>query len=190
MVNPVELTKLGVRARIGRLGSLNYILIASFLLLILGADEIWRYNQYSECISIEEQKFSELSSILGKLKEDLIANIGVEVHPIEEAKRAKEALERTVNALSSAEDELTFKSAEAMVRCDRRYFYVVFRLFSWFNPIGTARAQVEFGGYSEAEIRGIVIITIFGAWVCSFLCRPGHCIFLKMQRLSPSRWTA
>jgi hypothetical protein len=37
----------------------------------------------------------------------------------------------------------------------------VFGWFSWINPIGIAYAQIKIGGYSESDIRGIVIVSIF-----------------------------
>jgi hypothetical protein len=50
-------------------------------------------------------------------------------------------------------------------------------LFSWINPIGIANAQIKVGEYSENEIRGIVIISIFSCMGIFFFLSTGALLF-------------
>jgi hypothetical protein len=50
MVNPLELTKLGVKARFQKLGSLKYFVIAGLIFLVFAGIEMLRYEEYNRCV--------------------------------------------------------------------------------------------------------------------------------------------
>jgi hypothetical protein len=58
MVSPVELSKLGVRARFQRLGSLKYILLCGLLFLGFAGVEMLRYKNYDKCVNIETKNIT------------------------------------------------------------------------------------------------------------------------------------
>jgi len=169
MVSPVELTKLGVRARIHRLGPLKYILIASFLLLILGATEIWRYNEYRQCIETSTKTDSEDRKGLIELVIDIVKGDQTLTN-----ERKTQLIKETMKSLGTI---------YAASKCDPRYRYDVFRLFSWFIPISPAYAQMKIGGYSESEIRGIVIVSIFSCMGVFFFVSTGALLFSKSAKV-------
>jgi len=49
----------------------------------------------------------------------------------------------------------------ANAKCHASYRYDIFKWFSWIDRVETAHAEMKFGNYSENDIRGIVIISIF-----------------------------
>src|SRR6266404_1175630 len=145
MVNPVELTKLGVKARLQRLGSLKYILIGALLALVLGAIEIARYNQYVRCV------WNEVSRVYKTPTQEILN------------------FEHTV--------------AAAEAKCRTNYPYDVFKWLTLLNPINEANAQIKIGAYSENEIRGIVIISIFSCMGVFFFVSTGALLFSKNAKV-------
>ena len=68
MASPAELTKLGFKERLQKLGIYKYIVIAGWLALFLGAIEITRYNDYDACIKKETE---ERARIYASLQEEI-----------------------------------------------------------------------------------------------------------------------
>ena len=67
--------------------------------------------------------------------------------------------------------------------CQSTYSRDIFRWFSWINPIAEAKAQIKFSGYSENEIRGMVILSIFTCMGVYFFLVTGLLFFSKNTKV-------
>lgn len=157
MASPVELTKLGLKARLRNLGSLKYILIAGLLALVLGGIEIVRYNVYQKCVSDTTGR---------DIRNYFLEQVTKNVTP------SPEDFSRHSNAIET----------KVQIKCRSDYPYDVFRWWSsLLTPITEANAQMRVGAgaYSESDIRGIVIISIFSAMGIFFFLSVAALFFSK-----------
>jgi hypothetical protein len=97
---------------------------------------------------------------------------------LEELKETLQTYEKLVEQLS----QINAKT-NAIETCRSGYSYDVFRWLSLVNPIGIANAQMKIGGYSESEIRGIVIISIFVCMGIFFFLSTGALLFSKNAKV-------
>jgi hypothetical protein len=180
MVSPVELTKLGVKARLQRLGSLKYILIVGLLALVIGGIEIIRYNDYENCLKNGIAGIKKGSVIIPQSPDDEENKL----HSKENHEQPTLAdLQALMDLMKSQFSEVSKILEKIEEECKSEYRYDVFRLFSWLDPINVANAQIRIGAYSESEIRGIVIIAIFSCMGIFFFLSTGALLFSKNAKV-------
>src|SRR5438874_6163787 len=208
MASPAELSRLGARARFQKLGSLKYIVASTLILLICAAIEVPRYEQYHQCINTESTRIvqeatarvtKELSNSLSALAhqpnrqaiEDLAKQLEQISKEIEEYKpksdndvvdlRSMQFLMLQMQKQSLQMQKTSMESAT--VKCHTSYRYDVFLWLSSINPISPAYAQVKLERYSENEIRGMVIMSIFACMGLYFFISTGALLFSKNAKV-------
>jgi hypothetical protein len=150
-----------------------------------------RYNRYQDCITTETQKMlngiglkeDEIRFRLANLASNLDFYYGGYAGQVERDKNIAldelKNVEKQLDILSDSRKNID----RASETCQSSYLYDVFLWFSWLNPISTANAQIKIGGYSESEIRGIVIISIFACMGVFFFLSTGALLFSKNAKV-------
>jgi hypothetical protein len=88
-----------------------------------------------------------------------------------------------INLVAEQQKKAPSITRKAREKCQSGYRYDVFRWFSWITPIGIAHAQIKIGGYSESDIRGIVIVSIFACMGLFFFLSTGALLFSKNAKV-------
>jgi len=168
-----ELIKLGALGRLRKLGYFKYILIVALLLIGVGWVEIIRYNGFDTCV------FWTGAVIRGEAVRNYLAQ-----HPEEDqTKSAENSWRIMTQKLGGNEGWFDAVKANAIAKCKSDYPFDIFNWFSAISPIGVAKAQMQVGNYSENEIKGIVIISIFFCMGVFFFLATGAILFSKNAKV-------
>jgi hypothetical protein len=150
MVTPVELSKLGARARFEKLGSLKYILIGTVIFLVIAGMEMIRYKEYDRCVIIEtdeinrniDRKLKSLQDTITerarlfeqKWNDTLINRIdkNLDAQMLQLDNKIDQKIKLTKGDIEKSKEDFSI----AKERCKSSYRYDIFGWFSWASPIG------------------------------------------------------
>jgi hypothetical protein len=154
VVSPVELSKLGLRERLNRLGYLRYIVIIGMIFLVMAGIEVFRYTRYITCFSHE--------SLTIYFSDQELQNLTKQFNTV----MAKDPKSPYSDFLIEAMEKRMFRNM-ATARHNCSSFYDVFRWISWLGPITVANAQTG-PPVDDANMR--LVRTIFIAVIFACIC--------------------
>jgi hypothetical protein len=181
VVSPVELTKLGFKARIQKLGFVKYILIGGLLFLVFAGIEMVRYNRHHDCVRTEIQRDADQLALQENEIQFKLANLAFFLDNESKQKPIPpdqiDQLKKNLQDLAVVRQDIPKIIATAQEKCQSGYHYDIFRWFSWMNLVGTANAEIKIGGYSENDIRGMVTVLSFASMGVFFFMSGGALFF-------------